>query len=255
MNETTVRPVEFLLFTCSTIHANMLFSDTPWEYVSLDPKGNNLEQNIPRLRQTLKEMGEAAPVRLTIIIGNTDPYYIYLQQFRRFPESQRGTMWKRFVERWETYRNILTEWIAQELPNVDVDVVSWCALEKELGKRWQTSFEEEFETIYQNLDRYFSQEDLDWEWRQLSKQFGPGKYFAGLEKPDDALLKDWVRRKFAEYALQGAWLKRQFPNAILIQNEKPSDLRSKMYQPVVQERCGEVLPIVNFFGVDNQGYA
>ena len=249
------KPIQLLLFTCSTIQANKLFSKKPWEYVCLDPSGNNLESDLPKLRAMLTILNQAHSVEVTIIIGNTDPYYIYLQQFNRFPAEDRDPIWRRFKERWDAYRRALASWVKQELPDTDVTVQSWFELEKELEERWTTSFENEFNEIYQNLNSYFSQDDLDWEFRQLTQQFGPGKYFASLTQPEDSLLRDWVRRKFAEYALQGAWLARQFPDATLIQNEKPSDLRSKMYQPVLQERERRDLPIIYPFGVDNQGYA
>lgn len=248
-------PIQFLIFTCSTIRADKMFSDTPWEYVSLDPSGNNLESDLPRLKEVLEAFGEKYRVKISIIVGNTDPYYIYLQQLRAFPEEERPVILKKFVERWASYLDRLTEWVGRNLPTANVEVLSWYELERTMERDWGTSFEKEFSAIYKNIDSYFEESDFEWERRKLSTQFVPGSYFSTLSRPDDALLTDWIRRKFAEYALQGAWLVRRFPNAILIQNEKPSDLRSRMYQPVLREREGRMLPIIYFFGVDNQGYA
>ncbi|MBU2565939.1 hypothetical protein KKG46_00060 [Patescibacteria group bacterium] len=249
------KPIELLMFTCSTINDGKLYSDKPWEYVSLDTSGNNLEKDISRLRQILEQINKLSKVKLTIIIGNTDPYYIYLQQFQKFDDNEKPEIWKNFITRWATYRDSLEKWLKNELPQIDVEVMSWYSMEKMLENDWATVFENEFIATYQNIEAYFSEEDILWEHESLSAQFGPGKYFVDLDKPNQEVLKDWVKRKFAEYAVQGLWLKRKYPDAILIQNEKPSDLRTKMYQPILKERSKQDLPIIYFFGVDNVGYA
>lgn len=248
------QPIQLLLFTCSTIQADKLFSDTSWEYVSLDPAGNNLEPDLPRLRQIVMQLKNIYPTEVRILIGNTDPYYIYLQQFALLPEERREFILKKFAQRWSIYRNRFEKFIYTALPTNTIQVVSWYELEKQMEEEWSASFEQEFNTIYKNIRRYFAREDFEWEFRQLVTQFSPGKYFSMMNKPPDNILWDWILRKFSEYALQGAWLARKFPNAILIQNEKPSDLRSKMYQPVLQERENRLLPIIYPLGIDNQGY-
>ena len=105
-----------------------------------------------------------------------------------------------------------------------------------------------------NILSYFSQEELDWELSKLKTNFGPGKYFTDLNMPENTILEDWVVRKFAEYALQALWIYEYFPSCILIQNEKPSFLRSKMYQPLVKESYKKSFPIAYFLGVDNDGF-
>ena len=111
-----------------------------------------------------------------------------------------------------------------------------------------------YSKVFAKISRYFSKKELDWELAKLKNQFGSGKYFENLTRPSDKLLKDWVKRKFAEYAVQGKWLYKYFPNTILIQNEKPSELRSRMYQPLIKGEYGDKLPIVYFFGIDNSGF-
>jgi len=249
----TQKPLEFLLFTCSTIDATKLFSDKPWEYISLNPAGNNLETDLPNLKNILNILQNIYPIKLKIIIGNTDPYYIYLQQFVNFPENKCSEIKKEFEKRWTIYRNIFEDWLQEKLPNTNLEVISWQAWEKKQETEQKISFEKEFNNLYSQWPKIFSEKDLAWEYRKLITQFEPKKYFSGLTKPNDELLKDWIVRKFCEYAVQGFWLQRAFPNGILLQNEKPSELRSAMYQPLLK-RIGKVLPILYFFGVDDEGY-
>jgi len=251
---TEQKPLELLLFTCSTINAPKLFGETPWEYVSLDPAGNNLETDLPALRNILNILQGIYPVKLKIFIGNTDPYYIYLQQFINFPKEKRPEIRKKFEERWAAYRTALEKWLRERLPDNDLEVISWQTWERGQEKENQLSFEDEFNALYARGKEVFFENDLAWEYRKLVTQFNPEKYFAGLAKPPKNLLKDWICRKFTEYAIQGRWLRQAFPDAILIQNEKPSRLRSIMYQNLIKP-SGKVLPVLYFFGADNEGYA
>ncbi len=249
-----MEPLNFVIFTCSTINSRYLFSKKPWNYVSLSPKGNNLTPDIFELAKIIKELRKASKaIKLTIIIGNTDPYYIYLQQFKNFPPKDRKIIWARFIRRWSLYKAALTKWIKRQGLK-DFTIISWYEFEKSLEKSQGLNFEQDFNKIYWNINKYFKQEDLDWELRKLKTQFGKGKYFKDISAPNGQLLKDWVKRKFAEYCLQGLWIYQFIPNAVLIQNEKPTDLRSKMYQPLIKKKFKSSLPIVNFFGVDNNGY-
>ncbi|MBL8031079.1 MAG: hypothetical protein JNK33_02010 [Candidatus Doudnabacteria bacterium] len=252
----TNQQVQLLLFTCSTINSGFMFSKTePWEYVSLDPTGNNLEVDLPRMEQILKELRDIyKPIDLTIIIGNTDPYYMYLRQLVDFGPSERVRILGQFAKRWKEYKSQLEKWLRENYSLPGARVVSWYQLEKDIMTRSGRSFETEFNLVLPKIGTYFEPADFEWEMGKLVTHFGPGKYFANLERPPKVLLEEWIRRKFAEYALQGKWLYEHYPNAILVQNEKPSELRSKMYQPLIAEKYGVGLPVAYFFGVDNAGY-
>lgn len=247
-------PLVLTAFTCSTIDANQMFGKTPWEYVSLDPIGNNLTDDIERFVQLVQELQSFYEnTRLRIVIGNTDPYYIYTQQFGAF-EQNKAELWKRFSERWARYRDILDVWVKDRAQSLSVEIVSWYEFEKAVERSEGISFEAEYQDVLNEIDRYAKASDMDWEFEKLRRQFITGGYFAGLERPNDEMLRDWVRRKFAEYAVQALWIRQFMPNALLIQNEKPSDLRTAMYQPLVRERCNEAFPILYVCGVDNEGY-
>ncbi|MCR4279939.1 MAG: hypothetical protein NUV82_00760, partial [Candidatus Komeilibacteria bacterium] len=114
--------------------------------------------------------------------------------------------------------------------------------------------EEEFTKTYLNADSIFTDRDLQWELTELKKQFNPTGYFKKTRQPADELLEDWVKRKFAEYAVQGKWIYDYRPNTLLIQNETPTDLRSAMYQPLINSKYGNYLPLVYFSGINNEEY-
>lgn len=249
------QPINLISFTCSMIDSEYLFSKKPWLYINTSPVGNNLEPDIKSLFKIAQDLQTVYPkIQLKILIGNTDPYYIYLQQFKSFPEQVKKQLWNKFDNRWEVYRQNFTNWIKELKPKFNLQVLSWYQFEKEIEQTFFKSFETEYEQTKNNIYQYFTAKQLGWELQQLKTQFGPGKYFANLKKPTDDLLRDWVVRKFTEYAVQAKWIYDNIPNAILIQNEKPSDLRSQMYQPLIQETYKDVLPVVYFFGVDNKNY-
>ncbi len=246
------KPVSFVIFTCSTIQSEYMFSETPWLYVDTDTDGNNLMPDLLQLTKIVSSLRTIYPTEITILIGNTDPYYIYLQQFKNYPNKE--VTWKEFMVRWNTYKQNLSAWLVQTYPSLGANVVSWYEFEKEIEKEKQVSFEKQYEQILSDIDIYVDARSLNWELSQLQTQFGKGKYFEKLPAPNETILKDWIRRKFAEYAVQGKWIYEYLPESILIQNEKPSDLRSKMYQPLTQTTYNTSLPIVYFFGVDINGY-
>jgi hypothetical protein len=246
------QPLQLLSFTCSTIQSEYMFSDTPWLYVDTNVERNNLTNDLEKLTEIVTELRDVYPTEITILIGNTDLYYIYLQQFKNYEDKD--TLWKKFDERWDIYKQNLSTWLNENYPELKADVISWYEWEKKIEQKNGTSFETEYVNILEALDEYVEQKNLDWELTQLKTQFGPGKYFGNASAPNEDLLKDWTRRKFVEYAVQATWIYKYMSPSILIQNEKPSDLRSQMYQPLIQKKYNDNLPIVYFFGVDNQGY-
>lgn len=245
-------PLRFVTFTCSTITAREMYSDTPWMYVRTDTAGNNLEADLPRLTRIVQALREVYPVEVVIMIGNTDPYYIYRQQFQELSQADRASVVEQFAARWAQYGDALEAWVAATYPVLRARVVSWYVWEQEQNQLRAQTFEQEFD---QELARGVGSEtDREWELRALRTQFTAGKYFDGLTAPDETVLRDWIRRKFVEYALQARWMYKSLMPMILIQNEKPSVLRSTMYQPLIAQQYDAQLPIVYFYGVDNGGY-
>lgn len=231
----------------------MFNKKTPELYVSLDPAGNNLEADLPRLQNLYQELAEVIPIRLIILIGNTDPFYIYTQEGKLIGNLEANIFFKKFNERWQIYKTNLENYIQKNFPKLKVEVISWYQIESD-GNKQGRNFRKTFKDTKNNLESFYNPDDLRWELTKLKSAFGPGKYFTNLKRPSQTILKDWVRRKFAEYTTQGLWIKRIFPEAILLQNEKPSDLRTKMYQPLIQKYLNSRLPVLYPYGVDNSDY-
>lgn len=247
-------PLVFIEFTCSTINPGYMFSKrVPEKYVSLSTEGNNLTGDIPILTDLLQELSELYPVKLVVLIGNTDPYYIYTCGWSRLESFTDGQLWMKFSVRWLKYKNNLNIWLKKKLPGIDYQLVSWYELERS-QYRIKNNFDTQFRTAFASIDNYFPDNYFKWELNSLKNNFGPGKYFNGCKKPPLSLMQEWVYRKFAEYAVQGLWIKTLFPTAILIQNEKPSYLRTQMYQPLIIKKLNSVLPVIYPFGVDNRGF-
>lgn len=250
----TEKPLLFVNFTCSTINSEFMFDQkNPELYVKLDPKGNNLGLDLPVLNKLYQKLSKIYPVKVLILIGNTDPFYIYTQEWKIFPHLSPKILWKRFASRWQRYRNILEKTIQTQYPKLNIEVLSWYELEQ----RWNQNgwnFKDTFDKTKTNINDYYGARAFNWELNKLEQAFGPGKYFDKLQKPATKILKEWVRRKFAEYTVQGLWIKQIYPSAILLQNEKPSDLRTSMYQPLIKELLDSKLPVLYPYGVDNLGF-
>lgn len=247
----TNEPLTFICFTCSNIRSEYLFdTKNPELYISLDPKGNNLEPDLDKLEKLYSELSKYIEIRLIILIGNTDPFYIYTQETQALPKMTEEEFLNRFEKRWNIYKKNLEAYLKKQKPNLIIKVISWYELEKD--QDWD--FKKQFTKTRKNISKYFSNEDLKWELEKFKKAFGQGTYFSNMKSPTIDVLKAWVERKFAEYAVQGLWIKQIFPDAILLQNEKPSDLRTRMYQPLIQEVLNCELPVFYPFGIDNVGF-
>lgn len=235
-----------VMFTCSTINDKYMFDqEKPWLYVSLNPAGNNLENDLPVLKKL--------PAKLTILIGNTDPYYIYTKGFSVFNKLSKPKLWQKFAVRWNKYRQNLVKWL-DDNGLTDVEVISWYQFEKTLESQLGLKFETIFNRLLPDIDKYFPAKAFAWEKSRLKQAFAPGKYFSTLPIPDDKTLDIWIKRKFTEYMLQGLFISIFFPDSTLLQNENPSTLRSSMYQPLIKKYLNKQLPIIYPFGIDDLNY-
>jgi len=235
-----------VIFTCSTIDDRFLFDQkAPWKYVSLNPQGNNLEPDLARLK---KIQG-----KVTIIIGNTDPYYIYSEGFAIYPAFKKNYLWKKYDQRWKTYKNTLSSRLEKKgLSNFEI--ISWREFEINIRKRLGINFETVFNLLLPQISKFFSPSDFKWELNKLKQNFRPGGYFKSIFSPNNNILNVWVKRKFTEYMVQGLFIYLFLPDSTLIQNEKPTTLRNKMYQPLIKRLFKKELPIICPFGIDDAGY-
>jgi hypothetical protein len=248
--------VNLVLFTCSTISSEYMFDTNKYYlYVNTNPEGNNLEADIQKLSEFLFALGKVGvKYKLTIFIGNTDPYYIYSSSLNLLPGVEKKEYFVQMNTRWEDYRKNLETWLKEKLGSIEFSLLSWFSFETRIKEDLDWDFEKVFNMVKADYKSWFDSADLTLEIQRLSKEFGPNKYFQKLDQPSDEILEDWIISKFCEYAIQGFWIYMFFPNVILLQNEKPSDLRYKMYQPLIKKCFKATLPNLYPFGVDNLGY-
>lgn len=247
--------ITFIQFTCSTINPKFLLDQqNPQNYVSLNPKGNNMETDLPTLEKFYIEINKIYPTKIIILIGNTDPFYIYSEEGKIYPNISNKELLLRYNKQWSKYKRNLADYLKLKYPKLEIEIISWYELEVSMKEIYGWDFRKQFSITKRRIKQLFKESDFEWELRRLKDQFGPGKYFFNLKVPADKTLKRWILRKFTEYAVQGLWIKLLFPDAILLQNEKPSNLRSSMYQPLIKELLNSKLPIIYPFGIDNSGY-
>lgn len=223
--------IEFGIFSCPPINARLLLSKRPEEYILISPTGNTLEKSgqiqlLNKMFRTFYERGFT--LNLRIIIGDTDePDYL----FPVIPPPP--TLSAPACEQRKTlYVSSFTEWVRKIFP-------------------WSTSIDRysEIESLYEDdlptadLSSNQTQQDLIIEVAQMKQMFGTRGYYEGLPQPTDKELKKIVDLKFQTYGRQGLRLTEFYPNMVLIQNEFPLLLRTRMINLLIDQMGRERIPV------------
>lgn len=222
--------VEFGVFTCPPINARLLLSNNPEEYVLTDPAKNNLEKSgsiqlVNKLFRGLSTIGINA--RLRVIIGDTDEDDYYFPVIPPPPSLENSLCEARKV----LYAANLTNKLQQIFPwTTTVDRYS----------EIDALFDEDLPSV--DLTDNQTQQDLATEFQQMKQLFSSGCYYEGLPTPTDEELKQIVDLKFQTYGRQGVRLAEFFPNMVLIQNEFPLTLRTRMLNLLTAQLGRERLP-------------
>lgn len=95
-------------------------------------------------------------------------------------------------------------------------------------------------------------QDQQSEVERMMEIFAPGNYYNGVLSPTPEQLADIVSLKFRTYARQGYVLTRAFPNAILLQNELPPLLRTRMINAANTER--DLISVIYPYTRENSPY-
>lgn len=210
--------IEFFQFTCPVINARLLRSENPATYICTDSDNNNFElggraQRLDKVFSALKNQGIG--YRLNIILGDTDEDD-YIFPVISKPEGFDPEL---ADKRKDLYLKNFSTKIREQFP------------------KWWFSVERcsEIESLYEGiqpdlplLNSCYIQEGLNREIVQKRQTFEPNGYYNGLELPSDEQTRRIVELKFLAYARQGASLRKFFSNGILIQNEFPLALRTRM---------------------------
>ncbi len=204
---------EFVQFTCPPVDAKILTSDTPEDYLLTNPKGNNFEGTAGRLQsliRQLKQVGIAAKVSL-IIGDNDEPEYIF--PIIGFPPLNESLIEKRK----KTYKEEFERDMKRKYSDLALSIYRISELEKlvDLSHFTYTGVVEE---------------DVCSEAERMRDFFGVNSYYDGLSAPTQQQLVEMTNLKAQVYAKQGYILSTLFPEALLLQNEFPLQIRSRMLQ-------------------------
>lgn len=223
--------LEFGIFTCPPINARLLLSDQPETYILTKPSGNNLEKSgqIQLLNKMFRAFYERGfYLNLRIIIGDTDePDYL----FPVIPPPP--TLSELSCEqRKNLYVSSFIEWVRKTFP-------------------WPTTIDRysEIESLFEDniasvdLSGNQTQQDLTIEIAQMKQMFIGRGYYEGLPQPTNEELKKIVELKFQTYGRQGLRLTEFYPNMVLIQNEFPLLLRTRMLNLLIEQLGKERIPV------------
>ncbi len=205
--------ISFLQFTCPKIDTRLLASPRPEEYLLTDPSGNNFESTASRLMPLVRQLKAAdIPSDITIVIGDTDETD-YL-----FPVIEERSLEEGLSEiRKTNYKNNLYKRIAKAFPELGFELYRWSEIQAI-----------DAEGVASLPDLAFDEGDIEDEIVRMTEIFGKGNYYDGIRLPSLEDLRQIVLLKFRSYAEQGRVLTRFFPEAVLLQNEFPLLLRTKM---------------------------
>lgn len=223
--------LEFGVFACPPINARLLYGDNPEDYILTSSVGTSFEKGgidkrIAKMLRSLREAGVESSLR--VIIGDTDEDdYVFPMLAGpgkldpQKTETQKAVFYKNFADYlagnfpWPTQVDRYSEIAAlfdDSLPEIDLD---------DLIK-----------------------EDMREEVKQFGGNFEVGGYYEGLEPPLLQQLQEMTRLKFVAYGRQGRRLVQMYPNMVLIQNELPLYMRTRMLNNLNDQLGTPPLPVI-----------
>lgn len=206
------------IFSCPEISTEFLTTSKPDSYIRTEAIRTTATAN-PKPIVWITDVLNALeiPLELKIIVGEKD------EESYIFPVTGNfGVNTSQLNQRREKYRSDFKNLCTRVFPKTPFDVIGWSEIENILPKS--------------NINILETQ-DIKEEARRISSFFDSGGYYYGLPKPDMNGLLNIAKLKMREYSKQGLVIKQLYPNLILLQNEVPPLLRTRMlnaslYQPI-----------------------
>ncbi|KJE21094.1 hypothetical protein FF36_04599 [Frankia torreyi] len=239
-------------FVCPPTDYRRLGTAEPERYLLTHLNGSVLSRQVRRLRDLFRGL-EAAdiPTRVWAVVADTDEddyLWRFLPQPRPLDEdalTERRRLLLAGAHRYLTEQRAAPK-DGRPQPRVlpenmlhvtNLSAASWSPLSAAVHQR-----------VLREPDRYFDAEDWRAEIETMRRLWRPGSYYEALPEPDETVMREILRHKFAAYAQQGVLLAEQQPWLVLIQTERPPELRTKMLNIGWAEQTDGSLPAVNFFG-------
>lgn len=201
--------LEFIQFACPEIDARKLSSNCPSDYIKINAsnKINGQDQKLRKLIRELQREGFSSFINIVLIDTDENDYVFPVVGMPKNLNSCEVSSRKLIY-----FSDFQTKWRSRYGISITTNCFRW----SEIRETNQYSIE--------TLDAAQLKEETE----RLKQIFSKGNYYNGWISPSDADLARIAELKFKTYGNQGYQLTRYFPNAILIQNEFPLELRTKM---------------------------
>ncbi len=225
--------LEFIQFACPEIDARKLSSNCPSDYIEINAsnKINGQDQKLTKLIRELQREGFSSFINIVLIDTDENDYVFPVvgtpENLNSCEVSSRKLIY---------FSDFQAKWRSR----YGISITTNCF-------RWS-----EIRDINENTLEVIDPDQLKKEIDRLKQIFSKGNYYNGWKNPSDEELEKIAELKFKTYADQGYQLARYFPNAILIQNEFPLELRTKMLNLLNDE--ANFLPAIYPYGTSDSQY-
>jgi hypothetical protein len=218
-------------FICPPVDFSALLGQRPEEYFGTDMRGSLLSRQIGRLNKLAAALAAAeVPANINAVIGDTDEdAYIWpvLGKPAALDEMRLDERRLALRDAAQIYcERGLSPAASSRLTSSDFkSLITVTGL-----SRFAASLRADavFEDVIGGAEQFFSVDEVAAEKNRMRELWKEGDYYTGLRNPSEVELEKIVVRKFAAYAQQGVLLYERDPNSILIQTERPAQLRTKM---------------------------
>lgn len=220
--------LNLMQFTCPVINPAAFVTEQPEAYLLASPRGNNFEKSLPRLKKLIQAFMQAGiQSQLDIVIGDTD------EEDYIFPVVKSTDLNPALVEQnKERYRQTFSERVKIELYETGIRYIGLDI--------WRVSeITGSYPAVIPSPSSSEINESAEMEIPVIQDIFN--YYYQGVFKVDIGALREIARLKVISYATQGFVLAREFPLSVLLQNEYPPLLRTRMLN-ILNKDSGTTLP-------------
>lgn len=241
--------VEMALFVCPPVDFSRLSGDFPGDYMQTSFRGSLLSRQAQGLSALFRSLEEAdVAVSLRTVIGDTDED-LYIWPVIGGDEKLDPAI---VNERRAELRDAAAEYISENLTQKNsirprIFSKEGLLVEGLSGIEAGESALAVFNSVLETPLKYFTAEDIDTEIGRMRELWRPADYYEGLPVPTDRQMEEIVIRKFAAYAMQGVMLAGGDTDLVLIQTERPADLRTRMLNAGRKALGLNEIPVVNMY--------
>jgi hypothetical protein len=239
------QPIQLVQFTCTKRNKAMTNLDN---YLQLEAEGSNLLPNLPFLKLIKTEFEELGiPLRIIVLLGDSENYWVDLQEGG---DLEGLDLKDTLIPQWQLYKNNLEEEVNQIANRDDLlELIATSDLEEQILQTGQFDFAKNFAELRKTISSKFNLKIIarmalvwqgvlqgnqrnafsDAENEISKKEFENIQNIEDLQQLVSNKYIDIALRQLSEYAIQGKMLEILYPNAVLLQNERPVTEKNYFY--------------------------